>query len=157
METETAARMHTHDLPNTSVKLSALIDNLDEETRSLRTKVKEATTHALETQAQAESQHLSHPSLIQRAPGATFANEPPGIHHAYWQLRSVIRDSQHKDEIALGVLKIVRSELVGKIAGVRHEMNAQNEGVLKEMKQLEDCIEGLESELRNLEKMVNSR
>lgn len=160
MELKTDACTHTRDFPVTHPTLSAcaiLVHDLGSEVDSLRNRVKNAIMHALETQKQAESQHLSHPSLVQRAHGATIANEPPGIHHVYWQLRSHVRESQHKDELALGELRSAHRELMSKELGLRRVVTVQDEEIVKEIEDLEDELERLKDEVQTLEVMVNSR
>lgn len=106
---------------------------------------------------QAESLHLSHPSLFQRAHGATITNEPPGIHHLHWAHRSLARDRQHKDEFALEKLKGVYSELVVKSLDIRGQAIPQHKETLKKMSAVEDTIGKMRRDLEELQAIVSSR
>lgn len=133
------------------------VHDLDTEVKALVLRVKDATAHASETMRQAESQHMSHPSLYQRAHGATFANEPAGVHHLHWEHRSLVRNRQHKDEVAVEKLKAAYSELVVKSLDLRGQVVPQDKPMVKEVNAVEDAIGKVRLDLEALQEIVTAR
>ncbi|CZT20648.1 uncharacterized protein RCC_06506 [Ramularia collo-cygni] len=137
--------------------LMNLIHDLACQVSSLRDQVKDATMRALVTVEQAEDQHLAHPSLYQRAHGATLANEPPGIHQLYWSHRSRVRQRQHKDEVAVEKLRGDHNELVKKSSTVLDQVSDVHKEMLKESKAVRVELEQVGGNIESLEKIVNCR
>lgn len=138
-------------------KLTDRIRDLETETKAVEVQVKDATAHACETVRQAENLHMSHPTLYQRAHGATIANEPPGVHHLHWLERSLVRDRQHKDELAVGKLKGLYSVLVTKSLAIRGHVIPQDKATVKMINAAEEPIARMRVDLELLQGIVSSR
>lgn len=146
--------------PSAASKTPALIDRvhtLAAEAESLRGQVKEAIVRATETIRQAENQHLSHPTLLQRAYGATIANESAGVHQLHWEHRRLVRDRQHMDELAVEKLWAAYCEMASKSLVFRGEVDPSDKVTLTEIHTCENTIWWLHTEVDDLKKIVSSR